>query len=119
MIKVKGPKGIDTEHHFLPWSFEPCREAHFSQHLRLFPSATQGRSRMIDRGRDEERYVHMPLQPNKSPPKHALRICQFVLCLDVWEREGGALVVAGATSLETPCYAHTTNHQSPLSEPLL
>lgn len=53
MVKVKGPKGIDSEYHFLPWSFEPCRRAHFFQRLPLSPSTSQGRSRAIDRGRHE------------------------------------------------------------------
>lgn len=56
--RSRGQKGIDSEYHFLPGSFGPCRGAHFFQRLRLSPSTAQGRSRMIDRDRDEERYAY-------------------------------------------------------------
>lgn len=55
--RSRGQKGIDSEYHFLPGSFEPHRGAHFFQRLRLSPSTAQGRSRMIDRDRDEEWYA--------------------------------------------------------------
>ena len=111
MVKVRGPKSIETEYHFLPWSFEPCRGAHLSHRLPLSPSTAQGRSRMIDRDGDEERDACHRSQ--QDTPKQALS-------LSAWACESerrGLWKLVSTPSWRRRC--HTRTHPSPLCEPLL
>lgn len=112
--RSRGQEGIDSEYHFLPWSFEPCRGAHFSQRLRLCPSTAQGRSRMIDRDGDEDRRPCHCSQQDVQACSPALRFCQFVPYLDVQEREGEAFGLRehffGNALLHTH---HTAQHHTP------
>lgn len=118
MVKVKGPTGIETEYHFLPWSFEPCRGAHFSHRLPLSPSTAQGRSRTIDRDGDEKRDAHHRSQQDKT--EHALMLSGSQPIPSLLGRVGvrgkRPSEVGEHSLLETPLL-HT--HPSPPSEPLL